>query len=85
MPIEKIPLQSLNTIARRNREYNWPMRSRDNRLEPVCMPRFDPSFQFKENDKIFMVGSCFASNIRNSLIDEGFDGYPSDINKRVAP
>ena len=85
MPIEKIPLQSLNTIARRNREYNWPMRSRDNRLEPVCMPRFDPSFQFKENDKIFTIGSCFASNIRNGLIDEDFDVYPSDINMHVEP
>lgn len=85
MPIEKIPLQSLNTVARRNREYNWPMRSRDNRLEPVCMPRFDPSFQFKKKDKIFTIGSCFASNIRNGLIDEGFDVYPSDIIEQVAP
>ena len=85
MPIEKIPLQSLNSIARRNREYNWPVRSRDNRLEPICMPRFDPSFQFKEKDKIFTIGSCFASNIRNGLIGEGLDVYPLDINQQVEP
>ena len=83
LPIETIPLQDLNAVVRRNRECKWPMRSRDNRLEPICMPRFDPSFQFHKKHKIFTIGSCFASNIRNGLIDEGFDVYPSDIIKLV--
>ena len=85
MPIEKIPLKNLTTVARNNREYSWPTRSGDNRLEPVCMPRFDPSFEFIKGKKIFTIGSCFASNIKNALIDEDFDVYPSDILRQVEP
>ena len=81
MPIEKLPISSLGSLAKSNPEFKWPHRASNNRLEPVCQPRFDPSFSIDKKDKIFTIGSCFASNIaghikKNDLKKIKNLGYP---------
>ena len=67
MPIEVLPICSLGSLAKGNPEFVWPHRASINRLEPVCQPRFDPSFSINKEDKVFTIGSCFASNIADHI------------------
>ena len=83
MPLETYPLEDLRTLAKRNPDYRWPTRSKANRLEPVCRPRFDPSFQINRDDRIFTIGSCFAGYIGGHMRDAGFDVHPVDVQTRA--
>ncbi|MEI9964340.1 MAG: GSCFA domain-containing protein [Caulobacteraceae bacterium] len=40
---------------------------------PLAQPRFSPSFRIGREELIFTVGSCFARNIENQLILEGYN------------
>jgi len=83
MAIEKRPLEDIRSVARRNREFAWPHRAKSNRLEPICRPRFDASFTLNAGDKVFTVGSCFASNIRTHLEFAGLAVHPADIKNDI--
>ena len=76
MPIETLPICSLGSLAKSNPEFIWPHRASINRLEPVCQPRFDPSFSISKKDKVFTIGSCFASNIAEYIRKNDLKIYP---------
>jgi Tfp pilus assembly protein PilF len=59
----------------RQKDSRWP-RSADaqaERLIPLALPRFWPSFHINKRELIFTVGSCFARNIEKQLIAEGYN------------
>ena len=74
MPIERIPYEGIRSLIKKNPGFSWPKRNEANRLEPICQPLYTPSFQIKTNDKVFTLGSCFARNIENHMINYGLDG-----------
>jgi tetratricopeptide (TPR) repeat protein len=43
------------------------------RLKPFCQPSLRPSFSISPDDLIFTIGSCFARNIEQHLIGQGFN------------
>lgn len=51
---------------------DWGSRSTENRVEPLARPAFDVPFQMERGEPIFTIGSCFARNIENHLIAQGF-------------
>lgn len=70
-PVQKpafaqIPALQAIEIARNPRS-KWPKRGTPNRLEPVCLPEFSPSFTITPGESIFTIGSCFARNIEQYL------------------
>lgn len=58
-------------------------RDEDNRLEPECWPMIRPTFQFSKSDQFFAIGSCFARNLENHLLDSGYQIGGSDIFDRL--
>lgn len=53
----------------------WP-RDEDTqlaRLKPFCQPAIRASFSISPEDPIFTIGSCFARNIEQHLIGQGFN------------
>ena len=85
MAIERIPMERLSQLAKRNKEFRWPTRATRNRLEPVCSPRFDPAFKITSTDNIFTLGSCFANSIAVELRTLGLKVFPEDIKKDIPP
>ena len=83
MTIEKIPFKGTRSLIKKNPGFKWPERSKANRLEPVCQPLYEPSFHIKSNDKIFTLGSCFARNIENHMVNYGLDVVPIRINTQI--
>ena len=83
MAIERIPMERLSQLAKRNKEFRWPTRATRNRLEPVCSPRFDPAFKITSTDNIFTLGSCFANSIAVELRALGLKVFPEDIKKDI--
>ena len=79
MTIEKIPFKGTRSLIKKNPGFKWPERSKANRLEPVCQPLYEPSFHIKSNDKIFTLGSCFARNIENHMVNYGIDVRASRV------
>lgn len=74
MPIAVHSSEDALKIAFDNRSYRtWPSRREKNRVEPVALPRFSPSFELEPGEKIFTIGSCFARNIETHLDTLGFD------------
>jgi GSCFA family len=74
MPIAVHSSEDALKIAFDNRDYRtWPSRREKNRVEPVALPRFTPSFELEPGEKIFTIGSCFARNIETHLDALGFD------------
>jgi tetratricopeptide (TPR) repeat protein len=64
--------------AMRNHESaaaRWPRdkAAQDARLLPFCQPGIKPTFSIQPEDLIFTIGSCFARNIEQHLIGEGFN------------
>jgi hypothetical protein len=64
----------------------WP--GLTERLQPIAVPAFEPSFSIPPGSKIFTIGSCFARNIEDHLARHGFDvpthryfGGSHEINK----
>jgi tetratricopeptide (TPR) repeat protein len=51
----------------------WPRKPAEQaqRLMPVALPLFTPSFAIDRDQLIFTIGSCFARNIERELIAEG--------------
>lgn len=59
--------------AKINRESRIGSRGTDaNRMEPACWPSLRPSFTFDKESKIFVIGSCFATNIEKYLQSRGY-------------
>jgi len=50
---------------------NWP--DAKDRLIPEAWPAITPGFNFQKGDKIFTIGSCFARNIEDRLVDLGYN------------
>lgn len=63
----RIPLGTAMATTRSNPQARPPTRGGENRLEPECWPELAPSFTFGKSDGIFVIGSCFATNIENYL------------------
>lgn len=61
----------------------WPRDSqaRSTRLRPFCLPRLSPSFSIGKDDLVFTIGSCFARNIEQHLVIEGFNVAVSQFEK----
>jgi hypothetical protein len=70
-------------LIKKNPACQWPERDKENRLEPVCKPLYTPSFEIKPNDKVFTLGSCFARNIENHMVNYGLDVVPVRINSQI--
>lgn len=53
----------------------WPRdeESQAARLSPFCQPGIRPTFSIDPNDLVFTIGSCFARNIEQHLVANGFD------------
>jgi Tfp pilus assembly protein PilF len=53
----------------------WPRdkESQEARLRPFCLPGIEPTFSIAEDDLVFTIGSCFARNVEQHLIIEGFN------------
>lgn len=53
----------------------WPRdeASQDARLHPFCAPSLRPSFSIHPDDLVFTIGSCFARNVEQHLLAEGFN------------
>ncbi len=74
MPLEVFSGKQALDNFRANSRSGWPKRDRDaNRLRPVALPWYTPSFAIEPDDSIFTIGSCFARNIEDHLADLGFD------------
>jgi hypothetical protein len=73
MPIEILRGDVAVATLKSNLYSGWPARtSENNRVEPRAMPNFAPSFAMHPGETIFTIGSCFARNVENALIDRGF-------------
>lgn len=83
MPIETLPLVDIRTVAKNNPEFTWPHRARRNRLEPVCRPRFDPSFALQPGERVFTIGSCFANNIAGRMKHAEFEIFPEGVQESI--
>ncbi|HEY5411926.1 MAG TPA: GSCFA domain-containing protein [Caulobacteraceae bacterium] len=58
----------------RHKDSRWPRsaEAQAERLIPLAQPRFWPSFHINRSELIFTIGSCFARNIEQQLITEGY-------------
>ena len=83
MSIEKICYEGTRPLIKKNPGYSWPERNKANRLEPICQPLYSPTFEIKRNDKVFTLGSCFARNIENHMVDYGLDVVPTRISSQI--
>jgi len=83
MSIEKICYEGTRPLIKKNPGYSWPERNKTNRLEPICQPLYSPTFEIKRNDKVFTLGSCFARNIENHMVDYGLDVVPTRISSQI--
>ena len=48
-------------------------RGEPNRIEPECWPVVKPGFEFSKDQKFFTIGSCFAGNIGQRLLVDGYN------------
>lgn len=46
---------------------------RQDRLTPIAYPLLQPSFRVSPDTRVFTIGSCFARNIEQALVELGFD------------
>ena len=56
--------------SRSNRYSKWTQgdaSAKDRLSSPICIPFTAPSFQIKQDDSIFTIGSCFARNVEEQL------------------
>lgn len=57
-----------------NKQSGWPAKRRGGeRLYPVAQPNFSSDFRLHQGDSVFTIGSCFARNIEEALVDAGLD------------
>ena len=83
MSIEKIRYEGTRSLIKKNPGFGWPERNEANRLEPVCQPLYTPTFEIKQNDKVYTLGSCFARNLENHMVGYGLDVVPIRINSQI--
>jgi hypothetical protein len=83
MPLAILSVQDALETSRTNAESRWPTRGVEpNRLEPVPLPRFSPSFQIARGDRVITIGSCFSRHIENSLALRGMVLPARDVFRR---
>ncbi len=71
---KRVSMEEAFETARLNVESRPPKRGEaNNRLEPECWPTLRPSFTFDKNSSIFVIGSCFASNIEQYLSEKEYN------------
>lgn len=73
MPIIRISAEQAVANRKSNPYSNWGDRASENRVEPIAKPAFKAPFRIPPKSKIFTVGSCFARNVEDELIRQGFD------------
>lgn len=74
MPLEVYSSEDALRTARANKDFRgWPTRKVNDRVEPVALPDFKPTFALEPGETIFTIGSCFARNIEQDLANLGFD------------
>lgn len=73
MPIVRISAEQAVATRKSNPYSNWGDRASENRVEPIAKPAFKAPFRIPPKSKIFTVGSCFARNVEDELIRQGFD------------
>jgi hypothetical protein len=73
MPILRISAEQAVATRKANPYSNWGDRASENRVEPIAKPAFKVPFRIQPKSKIFTVGSCFARNVEDELIRQGFD------------
>lgn len=74
--LEALAIHDANPVA------HWGRRDEPNRVEPIATPEFDTAFQFEAGESIFTIGSCFARNIEQNLMELGFDVPIRNLFKR---
>ncbi|MBO9669759.1 MAG: GSCFA domain-containing protein [Sphingobium sp.] len=74
MPVVSLSYEDAMLNAQQHGAH-WPRDAEDQarRLQPFCMPELRPSFQIVRGDLIFTIGSCFARNVEQHLLLEGFN------------
>ncbi|MEM9049302.1 MAG: GSCFA domain-containing protein [Pseudomonadota bacterium] len=69
----RIPYEQASEIAKKNAESRIGSRGdASNRIEPECWPALRPRFRFDKDTGIFVIGSCFATNIERYLGERGY-------------
>lgn len=68
----RVPVSEAFHIAARGNKSKWPNRTHPERLVPVCLPDFSPTFSLNAGEGVLTIGSCFARNIEQSLKAHGF-------------
>ncbi|MEL6235733.1 MAG: GSCFA domain-containing protein [Pseudomonadota bacterium] len=70
---ERIPYEEVSRTAKANAESRLVKRGEPgNRMEPECWPALRPSFSFDRDTGVFVIGSCFATNVERYLGDRGY-------------
>ncbi|WP_170317547.1 GSCFA domain-containing protein [Paroceanicella profunda] len=72
MSTVRTPLEEAIATSKSNRNARPPVRGAENRLEPECWPALNPGFTFDQDSGMFVIGSCFATNIENYLEARGY-------------
>jgi hypothetical protein len=74
MPLHKRTAKQAWEDIARNKLAGWPSRLKGGeRLSPVARPDFKSATVLTRTDRVFTIGSCFARNIEEALVDEGLD------------
>jgi hypothetical protein len=72
MPLEEFSSETaIHNL--RSRSAIWPSRGKNNRKGLLPLPEIKPRFQFKDDDHIFCLGSCFAQHVGSVLSGYGFN------------
>lgn len=74
MPLLNLSYSEASKNQRRP-DASWPRDegAQSKRLAPFCRPQLRPSFSIGKDDLVFTIGSCFARNIEQHLVIEGFN------------
>jgi hypothetical protein len=72
MALVVLSAEEAAAAAQRNPEAGWPQRGAEpNRLEPVPLPRVDPSFRIAHGARVMTIGACFSRHIDHALAARG--------------
>jgi hypothetical protein len=74
MPLYKRTAKQAWEDLAKNKFAGWPSRQKgSDRLVPVAKPSFATETILHEADRVFTIGSCFARNIEEALVDLGLN------------
>ena len=68
----RIPAEDAFQTTMKNKSNSTPRRDKKERYEPFASPTFIPSFTLDRGESVFTMGSCFARNIEETLVKNGF-------------